>query len=48
MWLLDDDNVLNNKTDLRKMVDILDTTDASLVGAHFTGKSIYLTTYLKT
>ena len=33
--LVDDDNIFSNKTDLQKMVDILDTTDVSLVGGHY-------------
>ena len=33
--LVDDDHVFTNTTDVTKMVDILDTTDASLVGGRF-------------
>lgn len=40
-FLLDDDSIAINETDIRKFVDILDTTDASLVGGrvgwHFAG-----------
>ncbi|KAL5246818.1 hypothetical protein ACHWQZ_G018872 [Mnemiopsis leidyi] len=35
--LFDDDTVLNNDTDIERLVDILDTTDASLVGGKVAG-----------
>lgn len=35
--LVDDDHVFTAKTNIRKMIDILDTTDASLVGGKFEG-----------
>ena len=34
-FLLDDDVLLLNTTDIRTMIDILDTTDATLVGAQY-------------
>ena len=36
IFLLDDDCILNKHTDLGKMVEILDSTDATLVGGKFT------------
>lgn len=35
--LVDDDHVFNDKTNLDKMIEILDTTDATLVGGKFEG-----------
>ena len=37
--LMDDDVLMLNTTDLRTMVDILDTTDASVVGGHLKHRS---------
>ena len=39
--LVDDDNVFNKYTDIRRMVEILDTTDAALVGGKFTSYRDY-------
>ena len=39
--LVDDDNVFNKYTDIKRMVEILDTTDATLVGGKFTSYRDY-------
>lgn len=39
--LVDDDNVFNNYTNIKRMIEILDTTDAALVGGKFTGYRDY-------
>ena len=39
--LVDDDNVFNKYTDLKKMVEILESTDATLVGGKFTNYRDY-------